>query len=77
MFRPDPIDKDFVPYTHRLALPNNQDLFVDGARARHSGARVALQGPCENKVCGERCTEGDLVGVCNRFGQCVEPPVRC
>jgi len=34
MFKPDPIDNDFVPYTRRLRTKRNARLFVDGGRGR-------------------------------------------
>jgi hypothetical protein len=81
MFRPNPIAEDFVPYTKRIVLRNNADLFVDGVRSGGLGeARVALQqapftgGPCDKPgtkcgdLCGPPASDPALDPVCTGLG---------
>jgi len=77
MFRSNPIGRDFVPYTKRLALPGNEDLFVDGGSGASHGQTVKLQDfACSGVECGDPCRTG--IGICDRNGICVVGrPVNC
>jgi hypothetical protein len=80
MFKPAPIDKDFVPYTKRPVLRRNAGLFVDGARGRgRGGARVLPQQSallnfqeCVGKPAGVPCGYWNGVphGTCDGHGGC-------
>lgn len=75
MFRPNPIDEDFVPYTQRLVLANNADLFVDrgqGGGVAHVAPQQGYFTPGECRRPGQRCGAG-LTGVCDEYLECVAP----
>ena len=68
MFKPDPIDTRFVPYTKRPRGKYNAALFVEGGKGRAPrSARVEQQ----NLRClGDYCYDGKkIIGRC-RDGEC-------
>jgi hypothetical protein len=82
MFVPDPIDRNYVPYTKRPVLRSNAALFVDsGARRKGSAARAVPQQSSECVVPGTRCgmvyTSGGqrYQRTCGADGQCDGPLV--
>jgi len=64
MFKPDPIGKNFTPYTRRPRTKHNGRLFVYGGGRGRSVMRVALQntGQCTSldgqRICCNWCTSG-------------------
>jgi hypothetical protein len=77
MFKLDPIDRDFVPFSKRLVLANDEDFFVDGGAGAGRASSVMLQDlACKNVPCGGTCTTGR--GKCDSNGFCVlYGPVDC
>jgi hypothetical protein len=72
MYKVDPISWDFVPYTKRVALSNNEDLFVDGSHSAHGAAVVALQDyPCKGLKTGDRCKNLIGLGYCDQNLDCI------
>jgi hypothetical protein len=76
MFKPAPIDKNFVPYTKRPRGKYSAGRFVDGGGGKgRSGAHVVPQGeddcPKHKFHCGQRCLTRN--GYCNSSGDCVPP----
>jgi hypothetical protein len=57
MFVPNPIDKNYIPYTKRPVLRRNAGLFVDGkSRGSRSSGRVVPQiAECAGKPDGTPC----------------------